>query len=67
MQTLLNIRLKYVVRRPCIFFWVFLFIPIVIAIVFSSLFAAKDKYDIKNYSSFPLQSNKIFLGNNSDS
>jgi len=66
MQALLNIRLKYIVRRPCLFFWVFLFIPIIIAIVFSSLFAAKDKYSIKYYNSFPLQNNKTFLGDNYD-
>ena len=66
MQTLLNIRLKYIVRRPCLFFWVFLFIPIIIAIVFSSLFAAKKKVSEEYHESFPLQGNKTFLGDNYD-
>ena len=61
MQALLNIRLKYIVRRPCLFFWVFLFIPIIIAIVGSSLFAAKEKYKIQSYPSIPLLPNKTFL------
>ena len=63
MLSLLKIRVKYIIRNPCLLFWTYLCLPIIIAIVGAAMFAAKDEIELETYESRTIAEKKIFLGN----
>ena len=44
MLSLIRIRIKYIIRHPCLLFWSYLFLPIVILII--ALVSLSDKKDL---------------------
>lgn len=60
MLPLLSIRIKYLIRNPCLLFWTYLFIPGVIFLLVLSVMSgnSKDDYNLK------LKDNPIKSGEN---
>ena len=65
MLSLINIRIKYVIRHPCLLFWTYLIIPIIILIIGSKYLSNNSKIDShEKVEAFQFQESKNFLGNN---
>ena len=65
MFSLVKIRVKYIIRKPCLLFWTYILIPSIILI--AAIFNLKDKKeeDIKKYEKLALASDpKDFLNDN---
>ena len=65
MLSLIKIRVKYIIRNPCLLFWSYLFIPILILIASIFIISDKKKYDIKSFESVTLDTLKFFEENQS--
>ena len=61
MLSLIKIRVKYIIRNPCLLFWTYLFLPIIILIAALVSIKNKDKYSLKSFNSFILQDQKTFF------
>ena len=64
MLSLLRIRMKYLIRKPCILFWAYLFIPIIILIVGVIFLSFKEKAPLLKYQFNPIPEQKEFFVNN---
>ena len=51
MLSLIKIRVKYIIRNPCLLFWTYLFLPIIITIVAIVTISKKKKLDMKTFES----------------
>ena len=64
MLSLLRIRMKYLIRKPCILFWAYLFIPIIILFVGVIFLVFKEKKPLLKYQFNPIPEQKEFFVNN---
>ena len=64
MLSLIKIRFKYIIRKPCLLFWTYLFIPIIILIAAIIIIPKKKKLTLKHFDPFIFNQNHIFF--NSD-
>ena len=66
MLSLLKIRVKYVIRKPCLLFWTYLFLPIVITIAAIIIISDKEKHQLKSFPSITLEGKKQFFNEGAD-
>ena len=64
MLSLIKIRVKYIIRKPCLLFWTYLFIPIIILIAAIIIIPKKKKLTLKSFDPFIFNQNHLFF--NSD-
>ena len=55
MLSLIRIRIKYIIRHPCLLFWSYLFLPIVILIIALVSLSDKKDLDLISYKSVSLK------------
>ena len=60
MLALIRIRVKYIIRHPCLLFWSYLFLPIVIIIAAIVIITKKDSYSLKTSNSVSLIKSEFF-------
>ena len=63
MLSLLRIRIKYLIRKPCLLFWAYLFIPLIVLIIGSIFFKYKLKFSLVNYQIDVIPEQKEFFAN----
>ena len=61
MLSLIKIRVKYIIRKPCLLFWTYLFIPIIILIAALISIKNKKKRDLQSFESAIFPDQKIFF------
>ena len=66
MLSLIKIRVKYIIRKPCLLFWTYLFIPIIILIVAIVVIKNKKKKDLKSFESIIFPEETKFFNENED-
>ena len=66
MLSLIKIRFKYIVRKPCLLFWTYLFIPIIILIASIITIKNKKKKTLKSFESAVLGEQRIFFKENEE-
>ena len=61
MLSLIKIRVKYVIRKPCLLFWTYLFLPIIITIGGLIAISNKEPLELKRYNAQILEGTKQFF------
>ena len=61
MLSLIKIRVKYIIRKPCLLFWTYLFLPIIILIAAIVTIKNKKKQTLTSFESFILPYQKTFF------
>ena len=61
MLLLIKIRVKYIIRKPCLLFWTYLFIPIIIFIAALISLKNKKKRSLQSFESAIFPDQKIFF------
>ena len=64
MLSLIKIRLKYIIRHPCLLFWTYIFLPAIILIAAIIVLTNKSDYKLEKYEKEALpDSTRYFLNN----
>ena len=66
MLSLIKIRIKYIIRKPCLLFWTYLFIPIIILIAAVITIKNKKNQTLKSFQSAILDEQRIFFKENEE-
>ena len=66
MLSLIKIRVKYVIRKPCLLFWTYLFLPIFITIGGLIAISNKEPLELKRYNAQILEGTKQFFNTTGD-
>ena len=61
MLSLIKIRVKYIIRNPCLLFWTYLFLPIIITIAAVIIISRKEPYKLKSFKSLILNETKVLF------
>ena len=61
MMSLIKIRIKYIIRHPCLLFWTYLFLPIIILIAAIISIPEKEKPILKYFRPIIFQEQQIFF------
>ena len=63
MLSLIKIRVKYIIRKPCLLFWTYLFLPIIITIAGFISMSNKKALELKKYRTHFFNETKQFFNN----
>ena len=63
MLSLIKIRVKYITRKPCLLFWTYLFLPIIITIAGFFSMSNKKALELKQYRTHIFNETKQFFNN----
>ena len=61
MLSLLKIRVKYIIRKPCLLFWTYLFLPIIILIAAIIVISKKKEKTLKSFNSYVFNQKRKFF------
>ena len=64
MLSLIKIRVKYILRKPCLLFWTYLFLPIIILIAAIVVISKKDEKTLKSFNPFIFNKRRKFFDDN---
>ena len=64
MLSLIKIRVKYIIRKPCLLFWTYLFLPIIILIAAIVVISKKEEKTLKSFNPFIFNKRRKFFDDN---